>query len=358
MTEAYQSPATTTFSYQRIQHVLRWRLIVRIGLMLCLTLLASGFMIHLVAKAHEERISVWLLLVGGAALLGLVLIAMLDRLLNGFVLQPLACLRLGLQRIAAGDLAFRIELGRSDEVGEVAHLFNQLAARLQNREQVLLRTQDELELRVNERTDTLRDSAERIRLITDNLPALIAYVDNQQIYQFANRQFEEWYVIHDIAGRHLRDIAGAAAYEGILAYVEKALAGNPVTFEYSRVYPDQKLRHVQISYIPHHDPDGLVLGFFTLVQDLTERRRAEEQIRASLEEKVVLLKEIHHRVKNNLQVISSLLYLQAERIKDRPLREILQDSQHRVRSMALIHEKLYQAKDLAHVDLADGPQEE
>jgi PAS domain S-box-containing protein len=87
--------------------------------------------------------------------------------------------------------------------------------------------------------------------------------------------------------------------------------------------------------------------------EIGERMLAEERIQASLEEKVVLLQEIHHRVKNNLQVISSLLNLQARGIDDDRTLEVLQESQNRVRSMALIHEKLYRTEDLSRIDLGE-----
>jgi len=92
---------------------------------------------------------------------------------------------------------------------------------------------------------------------------------------------------------------------------------------------------------------------FAYGRNITERKQAEEQIKASLAEKEVMLKEIHHRVKNNLQVISSLISLQANDSKDGAVRQVLQDVTYRVRSMALVHEKLYQSADLSHIDFAE-----
>jgi two-component sensor histidine kinase len=106
-------------------------------------------------------------------------------------------------------------------------------------------------------------------------------------------------------------------------------------------------------YTPLKDDAGHVTAVLCASYDITDRKQMETQVATSLREKEYLLKEIHHRVKNNLQVISSLLSMQADKATDRNVIDSLTDSQNRVKSIALVHEKLYQSKSLDQIEYGD-----
>jgi len=105
--------------------------------------------------------------------------------------------------------------------------------------------------------------------------------------------------------------------------------------------------------VPLYDIKGVCVGAIESIRDITERKVSEAKIEASLKEKEILLREINHRVKNNLQIINSLYNLQAEKTKNEKVKSILQESQARVKSISLVHEKLYQSRDLAKIDVGE-----
>jgi PAS domain S-box-containing protein len=111
-------------------------------------------------------------------------------------------------------------------------------------------------------------------------------------------------------------------------------------------------RDILMRGVPVRSCDGQVREWIGTYTDITDHKQAEAQIKASLKEKEVLLKEIHHRVKNNLQIVSSLLQMQFRRTQEKEAAIVLQDSQNRIASIALVHEKLYRSDDLANIDFA------
>jgi PAS domain S-box-containing protein len=115
---------------------------------------------------------------------------------------------------------------------------------------------------------------------------------------------------------------------------------------------DGRIIDVEINSSAIKDNDK-VIGSRDILRDITERKLNEEKIKASLEEKEVLLKEVHHRVKNNMQIISSLLRLQSGYITDEKNIEIFKESQNRILSMSLVHEKLYTSRDFTKIDIKD-----
>ena len=115
---------------------------------------------------------------------------------------------------------------------------------------------------------------------------------------------------------------------------------------------DSKIRYVE-TYLTPLKKDNEIYAFNVISHDISERKKSEEKIKASLKEKEVLLREIHHRVKNNLQIISSLLSLQKSYIKDNETLDVLEESQNRVKSMAIVHEKLYNSENLVKICFKD-----
>ena len=123
--------------------------------------------------------------------------------------------------------------------------------------------------------------------------------------------------------------------------------------ESKRAEEELRKHHDHLEYVVEKRTEKLTLTNERLQQEIAERQRTEEQITAALDEKEVLLQELHHRVKNNLQIISSLLDLQASHIEDETALGVLRNSSQRVHSMGLIHERLYQSTDLVQIHFAD-----
>jgi PAS domain S-box-containing protein len=141
----------------------------------------------------------------------------------------------------------------------------------------------------------------------------------------------------------------------IVAILQRALSGETVSIpdiEYS-VPLTGKTGWLSGYCGPHRNSQGEMVGVIAVINEISQRKRAEESLRSALSEKEILLREIHHRVKNNLQVMSSLISLQADDTQHPELQEAFLEMQTRVRSMALIHEELYQAQDLARVNFAE-----
>ncbi|MFH1615943.1 MAG: histidine kinase dimerization/phosphoacceptor domain -containing protein [Planctomycetota bacterium] len=160
----------------------------------------------------------------------------------------------------------------------------------------------------------------------------------------------------DVAGKPLNDIFNAInekTKKRIENPAEKVIKGD-VVVELSNhtilLSKDQREITINYSAAPIRDNSNNIIGVVLILRDVSDRKKAEEKLKASLKEKEILLRELHHRVKNNMQVISSLLRLQSGTLDNDKAIAIFKECQNRVRSMALIHEKFYRSKDLTNID--------
>ena len=186
--------------------------------------------------------------------------------------------------------------------------------------------------------EALRASEQRMRLMVENLPAGAVHVAGESIYFNRATEGITGYSRSEITtvDEWFRKLYGAEHQAVRMLYEQDRQAGFPVPRTVPLTRRDGQIRWVEFAAY------GSEQGEVWLLYDVTELKRAEER--------ATLLREIHHRVKNNLQVVSSLLGLQSRSIPDAHIRRMFQESQNRIHSMALIHERLYQSDQLARVD--------
>ena len=192
------------------------------------------------------------------------------------------------------------------------------------------------------------------RQVVDHVPGMLAYWDSHQRCRFANAAYKDWFGItpEALLGKTMKELLGPL-YAANLPHIEAALRGEVQSFERTIPRRDGGAPRVgQAHYLPHAI-NGAVVGFVVMVTDVSKLKELESSLAATAREREILLQEIHHRVKNNLQVISSLINMQMRKLEPSPTRDALEECQTRVLAIALIHEKLYQSKDYSNVQFAE-----
>lgn len=261
-------------------------------------------------------------------------------------------------------------------VAVTSYLLNQDIRDRQQAEVALKQARDDLETKVTERTaelaqvnqwlqrelfnrslaeDALRESEERLQAILYNAPAVIYLKDTEGRYLLVNRQFETIFHItkEQFLGKNDYDFFPKETADACRANDCQILKiGTALEFEEAVPHDDGIHTYISIKF-PLKNRAGVTYGVCGISTDITDYKTIETQIRASLAEKEVLLKEIHHRVKNNLQIISGLLYLQSRYVEDKQTLQVLQDNRERIQSMALLHEKLYGSENINKIDFPD-----
>lgn len=260
----------------------------------------------------------------GIAAAALVAAILLGLLIARSISVPLTSLRAAALRVGKGDLDTPLDVDTGNEIGVLAEAFQQMIDDL--RESTVSRAYLDKILQSMKELLIVTDSEDRIRTVNRLLLDELGYEEGE------------------LCGRPFAEISES---------VESGddTAAEPA--ELALVAADGSRLSVTVSSAVLEDDAGRVEGIVRVAQNVSDRRRAEAELRQSLAEKEALLKEVHHRVKNNLQIISSLLNLQEEELEDPLTERRFRESQNRIRSMALIHELLYRSEDLTRIDFAD-----
>jgi len=271
-----------------------------------------------------------------------------------WIANPLVKLADSAQKIGKGQLDTRISVVNKDEIGILAESINNMAGNLQ--ETLISRDSliTEIKLRKVAEED-LKESEEKLHLIIDRSSIGICTVDLLGNFIMTNPAYE---IILGYSKEELKELSFYEVTHPDNRPENKKLFQNmfnlktkDFTLEKKYIRKDGTEIDVVVHSVGIRDDEGNVKFGTAFVEDITERKQAEEQIKASLKEKNTLIDEIHHRVKNNLNVITSLLNLQAKRIDDDRTKDILKDSQSRIYAMAAIHETLHGSENLSEIDL-------
>lgn len=200
--------------------------------------------------------------------------------------------------------------------------------------------------------DKIKKSEEKYRSVVQNTSDVIITLDNNYIIQFIN---------HTPSGAPIDKVMSTSIYNYIpKEYQELAKqrfkkiydTKKSNNYEMPGQHLDGTIAWFSISVAPLFSGDE-VIGITLIIRDLTERKIADDKIQQSLKEKEVLLKEVHHRVKNNLQIILSILNLQYSNITDKKTLDLLRDIRSRIKAMSFIHEILYQTNDFSSINFSE-----
>jgi PAS domain S-box-containing protein len=207
----------------------------------------------------------------------------------------------------------------------------------------------------------LREQAAKIKSVFESTAIMIWTIDetnritsfNSFFYEEAVRYFKKRIEKKDDFFKYINPFCSPEKYTELLEFYKKARGGLKQQFEIALINHKGEEIWIETFLNPILYDSGQVHEVACMANNITEKKRYLKQINESLKEKEILLQEVHHRVKNNLQVISSILNLQTSYVDDARTKEILQESQNRIKSMAFIHESLYQNKDFSRVDFSE-----